>query len=112
MSTGGATLLAELDALAAVCDPDTKVVVIGTENDIALYRKLTSRGISEYLVGTPSPMVLVSTVQRLFAQEAATKLGKLYAFMGAKGGVGASTIAQNVAWTIAEEQASPTLLLD
>ncbi|GGD28520.1 AAA family ATPase [Sinisalibacter lacisalsi] len=112
VSTTGEALLNELDALAEICDPETKVVVIGAENDIALYRKLMKRGIAEYLVGTITPLAYVATVQKLFGQESATKLGKVYAFVGAKGGVGASTLAQNVAWTLAEEQASQTLLLD
>ncbi|MEI4260277.1 AAA family ATPase [Roseovarius sp. D0-M9] len=112
VSSAGEALLAELDALAEVCDPDTKVVVLGAENDIALYRTLMTRGIADYLVGPVTPFAYVAMVQKLFAQEAEATLGKVYAFIGAKGGVGASTLAQNVAWTIAEERATPTLLLD
>lgn len=112
VSTTGQTLLDELDALAEVCDPETTVVLIGADNDIALYRVLMARGIAEYLAGTIEPLTYVATIQRLFAQDADPKLGKVYAFVGVKGGVGASTLAQNLAWTLAEEQASPTLLLD
>ncbi|WP_104017266.1 AAA family ATPase [Roseovarius nitratireducens] len=108
----GAALLKDLDALAEVCDPETRVVVIGVENDITLYRELTGRGIADYLVGPITPLTYVATIQRLFAQETATRLGKVFAFVGVKGGVGASTLAQNIAWTIAEERASPTLLMD
>ena len=36
--------------LAEVCDPGTKVVVIGHVNDVPLYRELIRRGVSEYLV--------------------------------------------------------------
>jgi pilus assembly protein CpaE len=112
VSSAGETLLSELDALAEVCDPDTRVIAIGTENDITLYRTMLARGIAEYLVGTLTPLDVVATVQTLFAEESGAKLGTTYAFVGAKGGIGASTLAQNVAWTIAEEEASPTLLLD
>jgi len=112
VSSAGETLLGEMDALAEVCDPETRVVVIGTENDITLYRALMARGIAEYLVGTLTPLDFVATVQALFAEDSAKKLGTTYAFVGAKGGIGASTLAQNVAWTIAEEEASPTLLVD
>lgn len=112
VSSAGETLLSELDALAEVCDPDTRVIVIGTENDITLYRTMMARGIAEYLVGTLTPLDFVATVQALFAEESSAKLGTTHAFVGAKGGIGASTLAQNVAWTIAEEEASPTLLLD
>lgn len=108
----GAALREELDTLAEVCDPDTRVVVIGTENDIALYRDLMDRGIAEYLVWPITPLAYVATVQTLFASDTAAHLGKVYAFVGVKGGVGSSTLAQNVAGTLAEEQASPTLLLD
>ncbi len=45
-----ASLLSELAPLAAVCDPSTKVVIIGYYNDIALYRELIRNGISEYMV--------------------------------------------------------------
>lgn len=108
----GAALMTDLKSLAEVCDPETRVVVIGSDNDIALYRELTGRGIADYLVGPITPLTYVATVQRLFVQESATRLGKVYAFVGAKGGVGVSTLAQNVAGTIAEGQESPTLLLD
>jgi pilus assembly protein CpaE len=110
-ATGNA-LLAELDALADVCDPDTRVVLIGAENDIGLYRTLLARGIAEYLVGPITPLTYVATVQRLFAREPAGTVGKTVAVIGAKGGVGASMLAQNLAWTLAEEQRRPTLLLD
>lgn len=108
----GDTLLKELEALAEVCDEETQVVVIGKVNDIHLFRALMARGIAEYLVSPITPLTYVSMVQKLFAEESTTKLGKVYAFVGAKGGAGASTLAQNVAWTMAEEEASPTLLLD
>lgn len=112
VKTTGDALLAELEQLAEVCAPDTKVVIIGVVNDITLYHELTGRGIAEYLVGPITPQSYVATVQGLFVRDTATRLGKVYAFVGVKGGVGASTLAQNLAWTIAEEQHSPTLLLD
>jgi hypothetical protein len=40
------------------------------------------------------------------------KLGKTCAFIGAKGGVGASTVAHNVAWALAGELASNVILAD
>ena len=46
-SDRGQGLLGLLDQLAEVCDPGTKVVVIGAANDIALYRELMKRGVSE-----------------------------------------------------------------
>ena len=43
-------LLAGLDQLAHVCDPGTRVLVVGRANDITLYRELVRRGISDYLM--------------------------------------------------------------
>lgn len=60
-------LLAQLDRLAEVCDPGTKVVVIGSANDIALYRELMRRGVSEYLVPPLNPLLLVRTATSLYA---------------------------------------------
>ncbi|HQP20227.1 MAG TPA: hypothetical protein PLG07_07925 [Phenylobacterium sp.] len=55
-------LIAQLDKLAEVCDPGTKVVVVGAANDIALYRELMRRGVSEYLVPPLTPLAMVRTV--------------------------------------------------
>ena len=46
----GQAALDELDRLAEVCDPATKVIVVGRANDVELYRELMRRGASEYLV--------------------------------------------------------------
>ena len=52
----GADALNELDRLAEVCDPATKVVVVGRVNDVELYRELMRRGASEYLVAPLEPL--------------------------------------------------------
>ena len=43
-------ILTGLDSLAEVCDAGTRVVVIGRQNDVLLYRELTRRGVSDYLI--------------------------------------------------------------
>lgn len=95
-------LFADLEALASVCDAKTKVVVVGASNDIALYRRLMDSGIAEYLVAPVGPMSVIGTVLQLFQQEGTARLGKIFAFIGAKGGTGSSTLAQNVAWAMAQ----------
>ena len=96
-------LLALLDGLAQVCDPGTKVVVIGQTNDIALYRELMRRGVSEYLTQPLGPLQIIRAVSALYADPSAPFVGRQVAFVGAKGGVGASTLAHNFAWSMAEE---------
>lgn len=104
-------LLAALADLALVCDGGTKVIVVGTSNDIAFYRELMTDGIAEYLLAPVNAVTLISAVLRLFQTDDTARIGKIHAFIGAKGGVGASVLAQNVAWTVSQG-AVATLLAD
>ncbi|PZX13118.1 pilus assembly protein CpaE [Palleronia aestuarii] len=108
----GDLLIEELEKLAEVCDACTRVIVIGALNDIDLYRNLLGRGISDYLVAPIEAPALIASVVRLYQQEDARKLGRTYAFVGAKGGVGSSTIAHNVAATMADDLALDVILAD
>lgn len=105
-------LLQQLDRLAEVCDPGTKVVVIGTANDIALYRELMRRGVSEYVVPPMSALLLIRTATGLYADPSAPFIGRQVAFCGAKGGAGTSTIAHNVAHAITERLQTGAVLVD
>ncbi|MEM8877311.1 MAG: AAA family ATPase [Pseudomonadota bacterium] len=106
------TLLSQLDELAQVCDPDTSVIVVGHTNDVLLYRQLMTRGVSEYLVWPFGPMDMISSIARLFASRGLENMGRTLAFVGAKGGVGASTIAHNVAWAISNDLAKIATIVD
>lgn len=108
----GPELLALLDRLAEVCDPGTKVLVIGTANDIALYRELMRRGVSEYLVPPLNPLLLVRAVMGLYSDPSAPFVGRQIAFCGAKGGSGSSTIAHNIAYSITERLQTGAVLVD
>ena len=109
--TGGA-LLAELDQLAESCDAGTKVVVVGSYNDIALYRELMRRGVSEYLVAPLQTLNLIKAVTGLFTDPDAPFVGRTVAFVGAKGGVGASAVAHNIGYAIAERMGTPAVIVD
>ena len=105
-------LIAHLEELAEFCDAGTRVVVIGRVNDIILYRDLMGRGVSEYLVGPVSVLEFIRSVSHLYAQDGADAIGRVIAFVGAKGGVGASTICHNVAWSIARDLDAETVIVD
>lgn len=105
-------MLALLDGLAQVCDPGTKVVVIGQTNDIALYRELMRRGVSEYLTQPRSPLQVIRAVTALYSDPSAPFVGRQVAFVGAKGGVGSSTLAHNFAWSMAERMEAATVIVD
>ncbi len=105
-------LVQQLDALATVCDASTKIMVIGASNDIRLYRELVRRDVSEYLLAPVEPLSVIATVSRIYRGSGAAKLGKIYAFVGAKGGAGSSTVAHNVAWSIGQRFDKDVLLID
>ena len=107
-----AELIGQLDGLAEVCDAGTKVMIIGHNNDVSTYRELLRRGISEYLVTPVDVMTLISSISEIYHEEGTEKLGHMYAFIGAKGGVGSSTVAHNVAWTMAQVFGSDVTLAD
>ena len=96
-------LLAGLDQLAQVCDAGTRVIVVGRANDITLYRELVRRGISDYLMAPIAVLDVVRAVSSLFGAPDAKPVGRTIAVVGAKGGIGASTVAHNIAWSIARD---------
>lgn len=107
-----ATLIAELDELAQSCDPGTKVVVVGQTNDVMLYRDLMRRGVSEYLVMPITPFELMECLSGLYNNPDTDPVGQVFTFMGAKGGVGSSTICHNVAWTLSETIETEIVIAD
>ena len=102
---------ADINALAEVCEPGTVVLAIGKENDVGLYRDLINSGIQDYMVKPVSSEILreaISSAQAALqgpatAEESMPQTHKVVAIIGARGGVGASTIATSTAWILAHE---------
>lgn len=105
-------VLAGLDQLSEVCDAGTRVIVIGLLNDVVLYRELVRRGISDYLIAPLAPLDIVQSISSLFSAPDAKPVGRTIAVVGAKGGVGASTVAHNVAWAIAKDLGLDAVVAD
>jgi pilus assembly protein CpaE len=109
-------VFADLDRLAEVCDAHTRVVAIGTVNDVGLYRALMEMGVSDYLVKPAPAAALTAALRR--ARDAdrpeapQPKSGRVIALIGARGGVGATSVATSAAWGLAHEQKRRTVLLD
>jgi pilus assembly protein CpaE len=99
----GEELLGGLDMLAEVCDAGTRVVVVGHMNDIVLYREMVRRGVSDYLIAPVGTVDVIRAVSGLFYAADAKPVGRTLAVVGAKGGVGASTVAHNIAFSIARD---------
>src|ERR1700688_4562458 len=111
-SEGRGTMLAALDQLAGVCDSGTRVVIIGRVNDVTLYRELVRRGVSDYLIAPVNAIDVVRSICGLFSVPEAKAVGRIIAIVGAKGGVGASTVAHNVACAIARDLALDSVVAD
>ncbi len=105
-------ILGGLDKLAEVCDAGTRVIVMGRVNDVTLYRELTRRGVSDYLITPIGPLDVVRSISSLFSAPDAKPVGRIIAVVGAKGGVGASTVAHNIAWAIGRDLALDSVVAD
>jgi pilus assembly protein CpaE len=109
---GHSDVLDDLDQLAGVCDPGTRVIVIGSPEDDVSYRELVRRGINDYIIGPIEPLDAIRSICSLFSASDTVPTGRIIAVVGAKGGVGASTIAHNVAWMIARDLALDSVVID
>ena len=88
------------------------MIVIGRINDVMLYRELVRRGVSDYLIAPVSTIDVVRSICSLFSAPDAKPVGRIIAVVGAKGGVGASTVAHNIAWAIARDLALDSVVAD
>ncbi|WP_363348803.1 AAA family ATPase [Methylocystis echinoides] len=111
-SSDRGVLFEQLEQLAECCDAGTKVMVIGHENDIGLYRDLIARGVSDYVVAPLNIIGFIRQVSALYNNASGEMLGRVIAVAGAKGGVGASTVSHNLAWSISRQLLLQTVLVD
>ena len=119
IGAGYPEVFTELDDLAENCQINTKVVIVGSVNDLTLYRQLLQRGIVEYFV---KPVDVRDVFKALTTTSANARkaaniapivgAGKVVTFMSAASGDGATTVAINTAYMLAQEFAQPTVILD
>jgi pilus assembly protein CpaE len=109
--------LSEINSLADVCEPGVTVLALGDRNDCGLFRDLLQHGVADYLVKPVTPALLQKAIQGAsdqsgMARTSSSKLGKLVAVSGTRGGVGATTLATSIAWLIANERRRRVALVD
>ena len=104
--------LAALEELAQFCEAGTKVVVVGHHNDVILYRELMRRGVSDYLIAPVETIDVLRSISEIFSAPEAAAIGRTVAVLGSKGGVGSSTIAHNLAWSVSSDLGVQTVLAD
>lgn len=104
-------VITEIDQLAECCEPGTRVIVVGRINDIKFYRELMQLGVLEYFT---HPADLQEVKNSLMAgRTGESGDGKqVITFMSAASGDGSSTLAMNVAYSIAKDFKRKTVLVD
>ncbi len=101
-----------LGGLAEHCGEGTAAIVIGPKNDVYLYRQLIEMGVSDYLVKPVQSEILADVIAKTVIERIGITGSRLIAFVGAKGGVGTSVIAQAMAWGVSETLGQKAMLLD
>jgi len=112
--------LNDIGALAEVCEPGTVVIAAGHVNDVRLYRDLVNSGIQDYLLKPLNPEQLREAFNQAqlvlagprAAEPVVDRPHMMTAFIGVRGGVGASSLAASIAWQLSEKQRRSTAFLD
>jgi pilus assembly protein CpaE len=103
---------AHLEMLANTCSEGTDAVVVGPTNDVALYRYLINLGVGDYLVRPIRPDTIADIIARIVLEKFGSSESQLVAVIGAKGGVGTSTVAELLAYGLAEAKGQKTVIFD
>jgi len=102
--------------LVDLCEPGVTVIAIGDRNDISLYRDIVQAGVSEYIVKPLTAQLLAKALSgassRGERRPISRKQGKFVSVVGARGGVGTTTLAIHLALHLANQQSRRVMLLD
>ncbi|MBI3453044.1 MAG: pilus assembly protein CpaE [Rhodospirillales bacterium] len=108
--------LADLAAMADMTKGQSRIVALGAVNDMRLYRDLLAAGASDYLLKPVTAEAVEAAIARTEKPAGpgaeTVRSGRAAVFIGARGGVGASTVAANAAWTVAHDLRRRTVLVD
>ena len=92
--------------------PMMNLVLLASSLDPALMLEGMRAGVNEFLAEPLTQAEFDAAITRLLGQRTQVTGGPVFAFVGAKGGVGTTTTAINVATVLAKLAQSPTLLVD
>lgn len=107
-------------SLTAAFSEQTRLIGIGTINDINLYREMVGAGITDYLIKPVTEKSLAAALCRTeepttgsaSSEQPVTSKVQSIAVVGSRGGVGTSSIAVNLAWLFSQEKKLRTALVD
>jgi pilus assembly protein CpaE len=93
--------------------PTTGVVIIGSRLDPTLMLEAMRAGVNEWVAEPFTARDIQSAIERVTSSQTARSVGQVFAFVGAKGGVGTTTTVVNVATALARATSDEqTLLMD
>ncbi len=101
-----------------LCGGECRLVVVGSKNDVSLYRKILGAGAVDYLVKPLSADLLNQALAAALrapqggSSKPEAKEARVVVFIGTRGGIGTSSIALNTGWLIAHELDLNAALLD
>jgi pilus assembly protein CpaE len=102
--------------LSALCGNGTKIVAVGSANDVSLYRRMLTSGVSDYLVKPLNDELLSGSIHAAqkggLGASAGSKEAQIIVIVGTRGGVGATTLAVNLGWSLGHDLKAPTTILD
>lgn len=91
----------------------SSVMALGSVNDVNFFRRIMRTGARDYLIKPIDADLLGEVFVRLEQPgDGAKPLGRVVGFLGARGGVGVTTIAINAAWIMADKLSRRTALVD
>lgn len=108
----------QITQLASTCDAGVRLVCLGTVNDVELYRALLDMGVEDYLLKPIDPEILSHAIKRVNEVIVETPNlnndfeGDVISVIGALGGVGASSMALNMAWDLSQNKNKRVALVD
>lgn len=114
---GQADPVATTARMVNLCGADCRLVIVGSKNDVTLYRRILRAGAVDYLV---KPLTVDLLNQALAAAlrgpvgggSKEAREARIVIFIGARGGIGTSSIALNSGWIAAHELERNVVLLD
>jgi pilus assembly protein CpaE len=106
-----------LNELSELVEPGVRVLAIGETDDVDFYRQITRQlGVMEYIFKPITREAVARHFVPLITHKAlgneATRGGRVIAVTGARGGVGATSIAANLAWYLGVSAKRHTVFMD
>lgn len=98
----------DIKKLVSKTPKQTKIIVLGEQNDITLYKNLLALGVNDYIALPIDPQNFLQLLS--FKLDSNTRVkdhallsqGKIISFLGARGGIGTSTLCVNTAWRMSK----------